>query len=41
MLNDLSSSNDSLLLKDMCEKIGKALKKVKVENIFKGSYYSG
>ncbi len=29
MLNDLSSSNDSLLLKDMCEKIGKALKKVK------------
>jgi len=41
MLNDLDHSNDSLYLKEVCEKIGKAFKKIKVENTFKGTYYSG
>jgi len=29
MLNDLEASNDSLMLKSLCEKIGKAFKKLK------------
>lgn len=29
MLQDLECSNESLVLKDLCDKIGKALKKVK------------
>lgn len=30
MLNDLQHSNDSVFFKDLCQKIGKAFKKVKV-----------
>lgn len=41
MLNELNSEeNESALLLDICDKIGKALKKVKPEQ-FKGIYYSG
>lgn len=29
------------MLRDLCDKIGKALKKIKVEDDFKGTYYSG
>ena len=29
------------MLEDLCDKIGKAFKKVNAEEIFKGTYYSG
>lgn len=41
MLNQLDNSADSVLLRDLCDKIGDAFKKVKAEDNFKGSYYSG
>lgn len=41
MLGDLSKNEDSIVLLEMCDKIGKALKKVKNENNFGGCYYSG
>lgn len=41
MLGDLNSDDDSIVLLEMCDKIGRALKKVKPDHTFKGSYYSG
>jgi hypothetical protein len=37
----LESSNDSVDLREICEEINKAYKKIKMENNFKGCYYSG
>ena len=41
MLGELNCDDQSVVLLDMCDKIGKALKRVKPEGTFKGNYYSG
>jgi hypothetical protein len=41
MLKDLDKSNDSIFLREFCEQIEKAFRKIKIENNFKGVYYSG